>query len=44
MTEFTAKVRDNGQITVPEEVRATERIKPGSYVRFQILAVVGEKK
>lgn len=44
MTEFTAKVRENGQITIPHETCIIENIKQGTFVRFQILAVVGESK
>jgi bifunctional DNA-binding transcriptional regulator/antitoxin component of YhaV-PrlF toxin-antitoxin module len=44
MSEFTARVRANGQVTVPQEVCVTERIKTGNFVRFQIIAVVSEQK
>ena len=44
MSEFTAKVTRNGQVTIPFELRATQKIDMGDFVRLQLVAVVGKKK
>ena len=44
MSEFTAEVGLNGRIVIPIEVRKSEKIQKGYFVRLRVLVVVGEKK
>lgn len=44
MTEFTAKIVRGGMITLPIEIRQTQKLKEGDYVRLELLAIVGTKK
>ena len=44
MSEFTAQVGQSGRIVIPLELRATQKISPGDYVRLQLVAVVGKRK
>ena len=43
MSEFTAEVGLNGRIVIPIEVRKSEKIHQGSFVRMKVLIVVERK-
>ena len=43
MSEFTAKVLRNGQITIPTEIRAVANIEDGDLVTLVVKEVVRHK-